>query len=99
MNEIITGSVTNNTAVVKHWDRDTRELKVYQTTGRFSVGEIVVGSANTIYNSGIGNTGNYKIMSVDYYGDSSNDYAQNKKIEEESDLILDFTERNPFGDY
>jgi hypothetical protein len=99
LNEIITGSVTNNTAVVKHWDHDTRELKVYQTTGRFSVGEIVVGSANTIYNSGIGNTGNYKIMSVDYYGDSSSDYAQNKKIEEESDLILDFTERNPFGDY
>jgi len=99
LNEVVTGHLSNTTAVVKEWDYDTKVLKIYRSSGRFRLGERVVGSATTITNPGIGKTGEYYIMSVDYYGDAENDYAENKQIEDEADQLLDFSEKNPFGDY
>jgi hypothetical protein len=99
LNEVVAGHLSNTTAVVKEWDYDTKVLKIYRSSGRFRLGERVVGSATTITNPGIGKTGEYYIMSVDYYGDAENDYAENKQIENEADQLLDFSEKNPFGDY
>lgn len=99
LNETVIGHLSNTSATVKEWDYDTKLLKVYRSSGRFRIGERVVGSASTITNPGIGKTGDYYIMSIDNYGDAESGYAENKQIETEADQILDFSEKNPFGEY
>lgn len=98
LNEVVTGSVSGTKAVVKNWDYDTGELKVYRASGRFKIGEYIVGSATTVSHPGIGVTGSYKLSSINYYGESDN-YRQNEEIEEAALDILDFSESNPFGNY
>ena len=99
LNETVIGHLSNTSATVKEWDYDTKLLKVYRSSGRFRIGERVVGSASTITNPGIGKTGDYYIRSIDNYGDAESGYAENKQIETEADQILDFSEKNPFGEY
>jgi hypothetical protein len=85
--EIVTGSVSGTQARVNSWNSTTNELKVFIITGEFKSGEIITGStSNASYKLNIVNTDN----TVD-------PYAQNDEIEEEADLIIDFSDRNPFG--
>ena len=65
------------------------ELQVSLNSGRFSAGEVIVGSISSAR------------YVVESYSDDSFDNAfdSNKEIETESDSLLDFTENNPFGDY
>jgi hypothetical protein len=99
LNEIVIGTSSSTTSVVKEWDYDTRILKVYRSTGRFQIGETIIGTANTITNVGLGRTGDYRIMSINYYGDAEDDFRQNVQIENAGLDILDFSEKNPFGNY
>lgn len=93
-NEIVRGVSTGTTAYVNDWDYDTRILQVKTLNGSFIRGESVVGMGTT---SG-GSNANYKIFSINTQ-DEYDDYADNIPIENEADEILDFSERNPFGDY
>ena len=93
-NEIVRGVSTGTTAYVNDWDYDTRILQVKTLSGSFIRGESVVGMGTT---SG-GSNANYKILSINTQ-DEYDDYADNIPIENEADEILDFSERNPFGDY
>ena len=93
-NEIVRGVSTGTTAYVNDWDYDTRILQVKTLNGSFIQGESVVGMGTT---SG-GSNANYKIRSINTQ-DEYDDYADNIPIENEADEILDFSERNPFGDY
>jgi len=93
-NEIVRGVSTGTTAYVNDWDYDTRILQVKTLNGSFIRGESVVGMGTT---SG-GSNANYKILSINTQ-DEYDDYADNIPIENEADEILDFSERNPFGDY
>lgn len=93
-NEIVRGVSTGTTAYVNDWDYDTRILQVKTSSGSFIRGESVVGMGTT---SG-GSNANYKILSINTQ-DEYDDYADNIPIENEADEILDFSERNPFGDY
>jgi hypothetical protein len=93
-NEIVRGVSTGTTAYVNDWDYDTRILQVKTLNGSFIQGESVVGMGTT---SG-GSNANYKILSINTQ-DEYDDYADNIPIENEADEILDFSERNPFGDY
>lgn len=93
-NEIVRGVSTGTTAYVNDWDYDTRILQVKTLNGSFIRGESVVGMGTT---SG-GSNANYKIVSINTQ-DEYDDYADNIPIENEADEILDFSERNPFGDY
>ena len=96
-NEIVTGSLSGTTARVRNFKiRDDIsqlnppvELQVSLNSGRFSAGEVVVGSISSAR------------YVVDSYDDNSfNDpFDSNEEIETESDSLLDFTENNPFGDY
>jgi len=96
-NEIVTGSLSGTTARVRNFKiRDDLsqlnppvELQVSLNSGRFSAGEVVVGSISSAR------------YVVDSYDDNSfNDpFDSNEEIETESDSLLDFTENNPFGDY
>lgn len=86
-NEIVKGVSTGTSAYVKNWDYDTRVLKLAIVSGKFAVGESVAGYGAT-----------YKIYSIDDY-DVYDTYASNEEIEEEADQIIDFNEKNPFGEF
>ena len=93
-NETVRGVSTGTTAYVNDWDYDTKILQVKTLNGSFIRGESVVGIGTTVG----GSNANYKILSINTQ-DEYDDYADNIPIENEADEILDFSERNPFGDY
>lgn len=92
-NEIVTGSISGIKARVKSWDFDTKTLKVSYVNeaseGGFYLGELIVGAASSAI---------YSVKSYDSFDDTDK-YSQNEQIEKEADLIIDFTESNPFGNY
>lgn len=96
-NETIVGSISSTVAVVRDFRRRTDissinppiELQVSINTGKFSPGEVVVGTISSA---------RYVVQSYDTYS-SDTTYEQNKQLEIEADSIIDFSESNPFGDY
>lgn len=88
VNETITGSTSGTTAIVKSWNSVTGKLGIMKKTGEFSSGEIVVGSASSAI---------YQLKSKSLFKSTADAYPQNNEIEEEADIILDFSESNPFG--
>jgi hypothetical protein len=86
-NEIVRGVSTGTSAYVKDWDYDTRILKLSPINGNYTLGELVVGAEAS-----------YRIFSMNN-DDLNNPYADNDTIEDEADMILDFDEKNPFGDF
>jgi len=87
VNEVVTGSISGTTAIVNSWNAVTNELKVSKISGSFTSGENIVGSESGA---------SRKLRIVGEYN-TTDPYAQNDVIEEEADLILDFSEVNPFG--
>jgi hypothetical protein len=89
-NEVVTGSASSITARVKSWDKPSGILQLSNPTGTFGQGETITGQES-------GAT--YKIE-IPSYGDNISDkYADNIDIEEESKTIIDFTIKNPFGEF
>ena len=88
-NEIIRGSESNTTARVKSWDKDTNVLTLGVIDGTFIPGETIVGTASSARYT-------LQLTSGTEFADK---YEQNDEIEEAADLILDFSESNPFGNY
>ena len=97
-NEIVTGQTSGTTARVRDFrttispfpgNPPVTNLRVSLNTGKFYVGEVIVGSISTAR------------YVVDNYDDESYEqgYDSNEEIELEADSILDFTETNPFGNY
>ena len=87
--EIITGESSLTTAFVTKWDTSTNTLLARNLSGDFAVGENIV-------NVGYG-TAVYTLDSIDYSDDDA--YETGDEIETLStSSILDFTERNPFGE-
>ena len=93
-NELVNGSISGTQGRVKDWDLDTKILKVSSvgigTTAKgFAPGELVTGvDSSTVYAVGSYNK-----------DDIYDEYASNEEIEAEADLILDFSQSNPFGSY
>ena len=92
---ILTGKQSGVTAYATSWDAVTSTLTAKDLTGRFSTGELIVGTAKTT-----GETIAYRLNSIDYNDDEVNldSYGDNVSFQAESDAILDFTEKNPFGE-
>lgn len=92
-NEIITGSVSGTTGRVKSWDLDTKVLKVSFVDNAamkgFYPGEIVTGSSSGAY---------YSVKSYNEW-DQYDKYSENIQIEDEAQVIVDFSESNPFGTF
>lgn len=86
-NELVTGSVTGSTAYVKDWDINSRILKISIVDGDFAVGETLVGE-----------NGSYSIFSVET-DDVYEPFAGNDEIEVNGIDIIDFSEKNPFGNF
>ena len=87
----IRGVSTGTTAYATSWDLPTRVLKAKNLTGRFAVGEIIIGTAATT-----GETIAYTLNSINYDDDDA--YEDNQEIQSAADNILDFSEENPFGE-
>jgi len=86
-NEDVTGSVSGATGKVRSWDMITNELKLANIRGIFVNNENIVGAASSA---------TYKVRMIDDYNQNDK-FGQNKDIENEADLILNFSESNPFG--
>lgn len=97
VNEVITGSVTGNTARVKKWDITNNLLEIKNMTGSFNIGEIVTGSeSNAQYTIG------RSLLDITYdeakqINVDINPFAQNNDIQSEADKVVDDTEYNIFG--
>ena len=92
---VITGKATSTTAYATSWDATNNTLTAKDITGKFAVGELIVGTATTT-----GESIAYRLNSINYNDDETNldSYGDNVTIQSESDGILDFTEKNPFGE-
>ena len=88
--ETITGSISGFTAEVSRWDSVTRTLTVITRTGTFVEEETLLGSASNA---------NWEVESFRTQEDPNTEYDQNKYLQDESDEVLDFSEKNPFGEY
>jgi hypothetical protein len=88
-NEVAIGASSGTRGRVKSWDYDTKILKVGITDGAFQPGEVIVGSASSA---------RYSLLAYQK-PDNYDKYEQNDEIEAEADLIVDFSESNPFGNY
>ena len=93
-NEVVRGSRSEIRARVKSWDADTNILKISNvgigaTQLSFLPGETIIGTESGALYTVQGHE------RMDIY----DKYSQNDEIEEEADLILDFSESNPFGTY
>lgn len=88
--ETITGSITGYTAEVSNWNSTTRTLTIITRTGTFAENEFLLGSTSGA---------NWQVESFRTQEDPNTEYDQNKYLQDESDEILDFSEKNPFGEY
>tara|TARA_R100000005_G_C5000101_1_gene206907 strand:- start:1492 stop:4026 length:2535 start_codon:yes stop_codon:yes gene_type:complete len=97
-NEIVTGSSSGTTARVQEFDYENKCLKVKLVSGDFTIGETITGAGGTY---SLRSTG----IAYDDYASASNDFDrtsvfdENVAFEEEGINIIDFTEKNPFGNF
>ena len=88
--EVINTGTSGVTSEVSQWNSTTRTLTVINRTGDFVEGELVTGSVSGAQR---------RILSFETIEDPNTDYDQNKYLEDESDTMIDFSEKNPFGEY
>lgn len=88
-NEMVTGSISNTRAYVKDWNVETRTLKLSIIDGVFQKGENILGAENG------GVYGVFSVIDDDLYDPR----ASNLDIETEAKEFIDFSEKNPFGDF
>ena len=85
---VVEGLESGTKGYVSSWNAPNRQLGITRADGSFVIGESVVGVGVS-----------YTISSIDFDSGDDNGFASNKDIETEADKILDFSERNPFGEF
>ena len=88
--EVVTGSISNETGEVKSWNPATRVIQIINRTGTFVENESLTGN-----DSGA-------VWIVDNFStieNTNSEYDQNKYIEDEADTLIDWGEKNPFGEF
>jgi hypothetical protein len=91
--ETVIGQTSGTKAIVKSWvnksESSEKVLKIQLNDGQFIRGETIVGTASSAQ---------YSVKQYD--NNAENDkYRQNVDIQSEADLIIDFSEANPFGTF
>ena len=88
-NERVIGSQSGTEAYVQEWNEVERKLKLSINNGVFFPGEFITGTASSA---------RYQILS--HTGiDTTSPFTLNDEFEIAADNILDFTEKNPFGNF
>lgn len=88
-NEVVIGETSGSKSRVKSWDSTTNILKVGTINGSFIPGEIIVGTISSA---------RYPLQKYEI-PDLYDKYEQNDEIQTESNSIVDFSEKNLFGNY
>jgi len=86
--EVVRGLNSGTEAYVASWDTVNNVLQVSVPSGDFAVGEVIVGAASS-----------YRVLSIESDVDGDREFAQNDTFETEATSIVDFSERNPFGEF
>lgn len=86
------GTTVTVTAKVVEWDAANLKLRVTDNAGQFKESENIVGS-DTGATWAVDSFSTIDFQLTDY------EYAENKYYEDKADNLLDFTEKNPFGEY
>ena len=92
-NEVVQGMRSGTQARVKSWDVDT---------GILQVGNVGIGTTTTSFFPGedIKGLTSGAVFSLSIFDDDTDDkYNEGDIFESEADLIIDFTESNPFGSF
>lgn len=90
LGETVTGQTTGVTGEVAYWDRNEDILTIINRTGNFLTGEILIGEDSNTSRT---------ISEIDNLSMDNNQYADNRYIEDAADDIIDWAEKNPFGEY
>jgi hypothetical protein len=97
---IVGENVSNNsqtnlvTAEVASWNPSTRVLKLSRRSGEFVVGDVLTGEDS----ESVWTVANNTDATISFDSDEINS-SMNKYFENQGKIILDFSEKNPFGDY
>jgi hypothetical protein len=88
---LLGASPQDSTASVGTWDPDNRTVTVVYAKGNFADGELIRGeTSNAAWN----------VSSTDDIDISvGTDYSENRQIENAGNLLVDFSESNPFGNF
>ena len=94
LGEMVTGSITGITSMINQWDPAEAwiELRAFNANSNYNTYQ--VGETLTGFKSGF----SINISSFDEL-DMEDAFASNIEFENTGDDILDFTERNPFGEF
>jgi len=85
--EIITGQSSLSTAFVTSWNASTLTVTARNISNDFQVGELIVDNEGSAY----------RLNTIDY-DDTEDEFNTGDVIQSEANGILDFTEKNPFGE-
>ncbi|MFZ9740290.1 MAG: hypothetical protein ACO3CQ_00140 [Candidatus Nanopelagicaceae bacterium] len=97
-NEVVVGTISSTTARVKRWNINNYLLEVGNLNGKFVDGDVLVGQeSGARYAVRIINTDNLADPGDQFKENKEDVFADNKNIQREADLIIDFSEQNPFG--
>jgi hypothetical protein len=88
--EVVTGSISNETAEVKSWDPTTRIIQVINRTGTFVENESLTGDDSGAV---------WVVSTFSTIENTNSEYDQNKYIEDTANPLIDWGEVNPFGEY
>ena len=88
--ELVTANPGNITAKVKSWNPTNRTLQLVDRTGDFKEGDTITGDDSGAM---------WQIGSFDSLNNTNNDYDKNREIENAADNLIDWAEKNPFGEY
>lgn len=86
-NEIVVGSISSTSSRVKEWNAVTNKLEISIVSGTYQRGELIVGQESGA---------KYMVGGLQEF-DEVDGFADNDTIETKGDLIVDFSETNPFG--
>ena len=88
--ELVTSTPGNITAKVKSWNPTTRVLQLVDRTGNFADEDTITGDDSEAV---------WQVGSFDTLNNTNSNYDKNRDFEDAGDDIVDWAERNPFGEY
>jgi hypothetical protein len=88
--ETVIGSVSGATAEVVRYDVSTKQLELIDIIGTFVDNDLLIGQSSGA---------EWAIYSFSSIENQNDDFNENKWFEDEANEIIDWSEKNPFGEY
>ena len=88
--EPVTGSKSGATGKVIRYDVTNKELELIDIVGKFVDGETLIGGTSNA---------EWVVSTFSSIENENDDFNENKWFEDEANQIVDWSERNPFGEY